>query len=185
MSDITDRLRGLYVQNGTNYVQEAADEIDRLRVTNKMLMDDKAALRETQAKFGQVQHDLLSQIDALREQYESACKLVADMHAAAMGAKVGPALGIVEDVAALREQLTLAESVRASQVAGLVEGMEALQRDAARWRTLVANSSYIDYPANDFGALVSPPFRRWYHDSTWETATFADAIDAALKGEAG
>jgi peptidoglycan hydrolase CwlO-like protein len=68
MSDITDRLRGLYVQNGTNYVQEAADEIDRLRVTNKMLQDDKAALRETQAKFGQVQHDLLSQIDALREQ---------------------------------------------------------------------------------------------------------------------
>jgi hypothetical protein len=149
MSDLTDRLRNLYVQNGTNYVQEAADEIDRLRVTVKMLQDDRAALRETQAKFGQVQHDLLSQIDALRE------------------------------------QLALAESVRAAQVAGLTEGLDALQRDTARWRTLVANSSYIDYPANDFGALVSPPFRRWYHDSTWETATFADAIDAALKGEAG
>jgi hypothetical protein len=123
-------------------------EIDRLRVTVKMLQDDKAALRETQAKFGQVQHDLLSQIDALRE------------------------------------KLTLAESVRAAQVAGLVEGAEKLEQDAARWRTLVKNSSYIDYLANDFGALVSPPFRRWYHDSTWETATFADAIDASLKGEA-
>lgn len=123
MSDLTDRLRGLYVTNGTNYVQEAADEIDKLRVTNKMLMDDKAALtadldaeklfskqamqtaqevaaerdalRETQAKFGQVQHDLLSQIDALRE------------------------------------QLTLAESVRAAQVAGLTEGAEKL-REALR-----------------------------------------------------
>jgi chromosome segregation ATPase len=91
MSDLTDRLRGLYVANGTNYVQEAADEIDKLRVTNKMLQDDKAALRETQAKFGQVQHDLLSQIDALRE------------------------------------QLALAESVRAAQVAGLTEGAEKLR----------------------------------------------------------
>ena len=31
MSDIVERLRRLYVQNGTNYVQEAADEIERLR----------------------------------------------------------------------------------------------------------------------------------------------------------
>jgi predicted nucleic acid-binding Zn-ribbon protein len=199
-------------QHAMTAIDAQRSEIDRLRVTVKMLQDDKAALRETQAKFGQVQHDLLSQIDALREQYESACKLVADMHAAAMGAKVGPALGVVEDVAALRaalaqamkersraiavgddmeqevdrlrEKLALAESVRAAQVAGLTEGMAKLEQDAARWRTLVKNSSYIDYLANDFGALVSPPFRRWYHDSTWETATFADAIDASLKGEA-
>lgn len=27
---LQDRLRALYVENGTNYVQEAADEIDRL-----------------------------------------------------------------------------------------------------------------------------------------------------------
>lgn len=31
--DIVDRLRGLYVQNGTNYVQEAADEIECLRLS--------------------------------------------------------------------------------------------------------------------------------------------------------
>ena len=31
MSDITERLRSLYVQHGTNYVQEAAREIERLR----------------------------------------------------------------------------------------------------------------------------------------------------------
>jgi hypothetical protein len=50
-----------------------------------LLTAERDALRETQAKFGQVQHDLLSQIDALRE------------------------------------QLALAEAVRASQVAGLTE----------------------------------------------------------------
>jgi hypothetical protein len=31
MTDITERLRRLYVQDGTNYVQEAADLIDKLR----------------------------------------------------------------------------------------------------------------------------------------------------------
>lgn len=31
MTDITDRLRRLYAQNGTDYVQEAADTIERLR----------------------------------------------------------------------------------------------------------------------------------------------------------
>ena len=30
MSDLIERLRRLYVQQGTNYVQEAADEIERL-----------------------------------------------------------------------------------------------------------------------------------------------------------
>ena len=31
MTDITERLRSLYVQHGTNYVQEAAREIESLR----------------------------------------------------------------------------------------------------------------------------------------------------------
>lgn len=31
MGDLPERLRRLYVQHGTNYVQEAADEIERLR----------------------------------------------------------------------------------------------------------------------------------------------------------
>ena len=45
-----------------------------------------------------------AEIAALRAEYERACKLVADMHAAAMGAKVGPRLGVVEDVAAVRSE---------------------------------------------------------------------------------
>lgn len=31
MTDITERLRSIYVAEGTNYVQEAADLIDKLR----------------------------------------------------------------------------------------------------------------------------------------------------------
>jgi glutamine synthetase adenylyltransferase len=62
MSDLTDRLRGLYVQNGTNYVQEAADEINRLtaeleewRFTNKVdeLERERDALRERVAVLEQ------------------------------------------------------------------------------------------------------------------------------------
>ena len=94
MSDLTDRLRGLYVANGTNYVQEAADEIDRLR--------------ETQAKFGQVQHDLFMQIDALQQERD-----------------------------ALREKLTLAESVRSAQVAWLLEGAEKLREEVARMTKII------------------------------------------------
>jgi len=94
MSDLTDRLRGLYVTNGTNYVQEAADEIDRLRVQCKMLQDDKAALRETQAKFGQVQHDLFMQIDALREEV-----------ALAETVRVSQVAGLTEGAEKLREEV--------------------------------------------------------------------------------
>lgn len=36
MTDIIERLRGLYVQHGTNYVQEAADEIERRDATIRM-----------------------------------------------------------------------------------------------------------------------------------------------------
>jgi hypothetical protein len=52
-----------------------------------------------------------------------------DMHAYAAAVSAA-------DNAALREQLTLAESVRAAQVAGLVEGVEKLEQDAARYRWL-------------------------------------------------
>ena len=150
MSDLTDRLRGLYVANGTNYVQEAADEIDRLRVTNKMLMDDKAALRETQAKFGQVQHDLLSQIDALRE------------------------------------QLALAESVRAAQVAGLTEGLEALRKNSERYLYLREECPWTMTVDGDDASIgtVSLHIKVSKDMIVAEGEdSFDAAIDAALKGE--
>ena len=84
------------------------------------------------------------------------------------------------EIERLREQ-NASQSVHIISQGGEIEG---LREDAERWRTLVTNSSYLDYSAVNVGALISPPFRRWYHDSTYETATFADAIDAARKGEA-
>lgn len=39
MIEITTRLRRLYVQDGTNYVQEAADLIDKLRAERDMWKD--------------------------------------------------------------------------------------------------------------------------------------------------
>jgi hypothetical protein len=40
MTDITERLRRLYVQDGTNYVQEAADLIEKLRAERDQLVND-------------------------------------------------------------------------------------------------------------------------------------------------
>lgn len=45
------------------------------------------------------------EIERLREKYESACRLAADMHEAATGARAGPRVGVVEDVAALRADM--------------------------------------------------------------------------------
>jgi len=57
MSNLTDRLRMSSFDKTKNAMSrdahEAADEIERLRVTNKMLMDDKAdLLRDQQRKIG-------------------------------------------------------------------------------------------------------------------------------------
>jgi hypothetical protein len=46
MTDITERLRRLYVQDGTNYVQEAADLIECLRAERKALVNDITAERD-------------------------------------------------------------------------------------------------------------------------------------------
>lgn len=61
--------------------------------------------------------------DKLRADYEQACKLVADMHMAAMGQRIGPVLGVVEDVAALRAQ-------READRAAMRQALEALGRSA-------------------------------------------------------
>lgn len=55
-----------------------------------------------------------------RADYERACALVADMHAAAMGGVVGPARGIVEDVADLRAERDALHKA----LAGALEAME-------------------------------------------------------------
>jgi hypothetical protein len=40
MTDITERLRRLYVQDGTNYVQEAANAIEQLLAERDQLVND-------------------------------------------------------------------------------------------------------------------------------------------------
>jgi hypothetical protein len=74
------------------------DELDRLRVTNKMMQDDKAAL--------------MAERDQAMKERARAITVGSDME---------------QEVERLREQLTLAESVRSAQVAGLERGiLEAL-----------------------------------------------------------
>jgi hypothetical protein len=46
MTDITERLRSIYVAEGTNYVQEAADLIVCLRAERKALVNDITAERD-------------------------------------------------------------------------------------------------------------------------------------------
>jgi hypothetical protein len=72
---------------------------------------------------------------------------------------------------ALREQLTLAETVRAAQVAGLMDGLAKLEQDAARywWLRDVASSSDWEYIGHQLAA---------------NTDAEIDASIAALKGEA-
>src|SRR5574343_1197292 len=48
---------------------------------------------------------LRAEVERLKGDYHHACKLVADMHAAAVGEVTGPKAGVVEDVAAVRDEL--------------------------------------------------------------------------------
>ena len=47
--------------------------------------------------------DQAAEIARLNGEYQEVCRLVAQMHLAAVGGAVGPKLGVIEDVAALRE----------------------------------------------------------------------------------
>jgi hypothetical protein len=82
MSDIEDLIQQLRTRNGRPdgfglglTCDEAADALEAMR---------KDAAR-------------------LREDYEKACKLVVDMHAAAVGEYTTPKKGVVEDVAEVRK----------------------------------------------------------------------------------
>jgi hypothetical protein len=95
MKDLTERLRS--TQNpGLAVRQQAADALERLAAENT----------------------------ALRADYERACGLVAEMHAAAVGEVRGPTLGVVEDIAALRSRLTEAEALLHSTRVTLIEVAE-------------------------------------------------------------
>jgi hypothetical protein len=52
MTDITERLRSIYVSEGANYVQEAADLIECLRAERKALVNDVHSCHPDCAKAG-------------------------------------------------------------------------------------------------------------------------------------
>ena len=49
--DIVERLRNLYVQDGTNYVQEAAAEIERLRSSLQIAKENEQATHEANKRM--------------------------------------------------------------------------------------------------------------------------------------
>lgn len=77
MTDITERLRRLYVQDGTNYVQEAADLIVCLRAERKALVNDVHSCGPTCTKAGCVNRRLRERVAHL----EDALRKVAASHA--------------------------------------------------------------------------------------------------------
>ena len=64
MTDITTRLRSIYVAEGANYVQEAADLIECLRAERKALVNDVHSCSHTCVRAGCVNRRLR---DALAE----------------------------------------------------------------------------------------------------------------------
>jgi hypothetical protein len=67
MTDITERLRRLYVQDGTNYVQEAADLIVCLRAERKALVNDVHSCGPTCQKAGCVNRRLRERVVHLEQ----------------------------------------------------------------------------------------------------------------------
>jgi hypothetical protein len=67
MTDITERLRRLYVQDGTNYVQEAADLIECLRAERKALVNDVHSCGPTCQKAGCVNRRLQTRVAHLEQ----------------------------------------------------------------------------------------------------------------------
>ena len=80
MTDITERLRRIYVAEGANYVTEAADTIDRLRAERDRLVNDVHSCGPTCRMAGCVNRVLRDALqlslrwgDALTEQDRQKC----------------------------------------------------------------------------------------------------------------
>lgn len=72
------------------------------KAQKQLVIDDcKRNLQEQDAAIAA----LKAENERLKEDYERACKTVADMHAAAVGEIMGPKRGVVEDVADIRTEL--------------------------------------------------------------------------------
>lgn len=111
---------------------------------------------------------LRAEVERLNADYLNACKLVADMHAAAMGEMRGPKRGVVEDVADLRaayERLRKGrDDGQRSMVARAGDG-DASWLDARlpRMPMVVGNSldPRLGTPQPEGEPVGTRPMRRW------------------------
>lgn len=67
--DIVERLRNLYVQDGTNYVQEAADGIERLRSSLQVAKENEQATHEANKRMAKELFEKQAKIDELMLEY--------------------------------------------------------------------------------------------------------------------
>jgi hypothetical protein len=67
MTDITTRLRSIYVSEGSNYVQEAADLIECLRAERKALVNDVHSCHAGCQKAGCVNRRLQARVTHLEQ----------------------------------------------------------------------------------------------------------------------
>jgi hypothetical protein len=77
MTDITTRLRSIYVSEGSNYVTEAADLIECLRAERRALVNDVHSCHSDCQKAGCVNRRLRERVTHL----EDALRKVAASHA--------------------------------------------------------------------------------------------------------
>ena len=70
MIEITTRLRRLYVQDGTNYVQEAADTIDKLRAERDQLVNDVHSCHNNCTRAGCVNRVLREALETIKHDSE-------------------------------------------------------------------------------------------------------------------
>ena len=83
MTDITTRLRRIYVSEGANYVTEAADLIDKLRAERDQLVNDVHSCGPTCQRAGCVNRRLR---DALESEYDRGYRVAMHRQAAEVDA---------------------------------------------------------------------------------------------------
>ena len=70
MTDITERLRRIYVTEGANYVQEAADTIDKLRAERDQLVNDVHSCHNNCTRAGCVNRVLREALESIKHDSE-------------------------------------------------------------------------------------------------------------------
>lgn len=153
MTDITTRLRSIYVAEGANYVTEAADLIDNLRAK--------------QARADQYHAAELADITAERD------ALVNDVHSCHAGCTLAGcvAAGLRADLAAAMDQCVLEETDN-----------EVLRERVTHLEQLVTDATYTLSKAriwNGMGWNYNPLHPMYYAPLRDRLAVEADAIYAA------